>query len=210
NLCLARAASREKEFAIRLALGAGRLRMARQFLADNLLLSGLGGAARLLFARWSIRLLIGLIPATVPRTNEISLDTRVLGFTFATSLLVGLLFGLAPLLTFWRSDVNGSLKPEARSLTGSIGGHRLRASLVISQVALVVVLLTGAGLLTRSFWRLNEINVGFRPDHLVALDVSMGSTGRIQFFVLLLGLLSDLPGVESSAVVDGLPCYACR
>src|SRR5438093_3281425 len=210
NLCLARASSRQKEFAIRIALGAGRLRMAKQFLAESLLLSCLGGAAGLLFAQWSINLLVGLIPTDVPRTEEIGIDGGVLGFTFATSLLVGLLFGLTPLLTFWRSDVNGSLNSQARGSTGSIAGHRLRTSLVISQVALVVVLLTGAGLLTRSFWRLSEVNVGFRPDHLVALDVSMGGPGRIQFVEQLLARLSDLPGVESSAAVDGLPLDAGR
>ncbi|PYJ96682.1 MAG: permease [Verrucomicrobia bacterium] len=216
NLCLARAASRQKEFAIRLTLGAGRLRMARQFLAESLLLSGLGGAAGLLFARWSIRLLIGLIPATVPRTDEISLDSRVLGFTFATSLVVGLLFGLAPLLAFWRSDVNGFLKPEARGSAGNRGGRRLRASLVTSQVALVMILLTGAGLLTRSVRRLYEVNPGFQPEHLVALDVSIGGPGytnefhRIQFVEQLLARLSDLPGVESASAVDGLPLDAGR
>ena len=111
NLCLARAVSRQNEFAIRMALGAGRLRMVRQLVGESVLLSCMGGAAGLLFARWSISLLIGLIPASFPRTDEITLDGRVLGFTFATSLVVGLLFALAPILTIWRNNVNGSLKP---------------------------------------------------------------------------------------------------
>src|SRR6266446_2097266 len=215
-LCLARAASRQKEFAIRVALGAGRLRIARQFVAESLLLSVLGGAAGLLLARWSISLLIGLIPATVPRTDEISLDGRVLGFTFATSLVVGLLFALAPILTFWRSDVNGSVKPETRGSPGNLGGRRLRTSLVTSQVALVMILLTGAGLLTRSIRRLYEVNPGFQPQHLVALDVSVGGPGYtnefrgIQFVEQLLARLSDLPAVESAAAVDGLPLDSGR
>ena len=210
NLCLARAVSRQNEFAIRMALGAGRLRIARQLVGESVLLSCMGGAAGLLFARWSISLLIGLIPASFPRTDEITLDGRVLGFTFAISLVVGLLFALAPILTIWRNDVNGSLKPETRGSTGNTGGRRLRASLVISQVAFVMVLLTGTGLLIRSFQRLNEVDPGFRPEHLVAVDVSIGDPGRIQLVEQLLARLSDLPGIESLAAVDGLPLDAGR
>jgi putative ABC transport system permease protein len=211
NLSIARAASRQKEFGIRLALGAGRFRLARQLLAESLLLSGLGGATGLLLARWGISLVIRLIPQDVPRLHEIGLDARVLAFTLASSLLVGLLFGLAPLLTISGRDMNGSLKPESRGSTGSIGGRQLRGLLVTSEVALVVVLLTGAGLLIRSFRYLNDVNPGFRPDHLVALDVSIGGPGytnefhRIQFVQQLLTRLSELAGVESSAAVDGLP-----
>src|SRR5580658_8949433 len=211
NLCLARAATRQKEFAIRLALGAGRLRIARQFLMECLLLSVLGGAAGLLFARWTIGLLSGMIPATVPRADQIALDGRVLAFTLAVSIVVGLAFGLAPLLAFWRSDTNAPLNPAGRSATGTRDAHRLRAWLVTSQVALMIILLTGAGLLTRSFRRLNEIDLGFQPSHLVALDLTLGGPGytnesrRIEYVQQLLNRLSGLSGVEDPAAVDGLP-----
>ena len=211
NLCLARAASRKTEFSIRLALGAGRLRLARQLLAESLLLSVLGGAAGLLFARWGLGFVCNLIPSTVPRTDEINLDGCVFAFTFATALLVGAIFGLAPLLALWRGDRKGGLRPETRGLTGTPGGGGLRVFLVASEVALVVVLLTGAGLLTRSFRCLNRVNLGFRPAHLAAFDLSFAGPGftnetsRIQVADQLLARLSDLPGVDSAAAVDGLP-----
>jgi putative ABC transport system permease protein len=216
NLCLARATTRQKEFAIRTALGAGRFRVARQLLAESLLLSSLGGASGLLLARWSIGFARALIPANIPRADEINFDGPVFAFTSAVTLIVGLLFGLAPLLTIWRRDVNTALKAEARGSTGSLSGRRLRAWLVTSEVALVVILLTGAGLLARSFKRLHEVNPGFRPDHVFAMDLSIGSAAltnelrRIQFVEQLMGRLSSLPGVESAAAVDGLPLDANR
>jgi putative ABC transport system permease protein len=216
NLCLARAGSRQKELAIRIALGAGRFQIARHFLVESLLLSGLGAAAGLLLAEWSTRLMIGLLPASLPRAEEIGLDGRVLGFAFALSVVVGLLFGLAPLLTCWRSDVNEALKREARGSSTGAEGHRLRASLVVSQVALVMILLSGAGLLTRSFWRLSEVDPGFQPKHLLALDVSIQGgryTNRvikIQAVQEVLNRLSQLAGGDSFAAVDGLPLDAGR
>ena len=211
NLCLARAAARQREVAVRMALGAGRFRIARQFLAESLLLSCLGGLSGLLPAQGSLRLLVGLIPANVPRTEEITLDGRVLGFTFIASVVVGVLFSLAPILTLWRRDVNIGLKEEARGSTGSAGGHRVRASLVVSQVALVMILLSGAGLLMRSFWRLSAVNPGFRPEHVVAADLPFTGRSytnglvRIQAVQALLNRLSDQQRSDSFAAVDGLP-----
>lgn len=210
NLCLARATTRQKEFAVRMALGAGRFRMARQLLAESLLLSSLGGASGLLFARWSIGVARGLIPASIPRADEINLDGTVLAFTAAVALIVGMLFGLAPLLTIWRRDGNSALKAEARGSTGSLSGRRLRAWLVASEVALVVILLTVAGLLARSFQRLQQANPGFHPDHLLAMDVSIGGGRRIEFVEQLVARISSLPGVESAAAVDGLPLDSNR
>jgi putative ABC transport system permease protein len=216
NLCLARAVARQKEVAVRMALGAGRFRVARQFLAESLVLSGLGGLAGLLLARWSLHLLVALIPANVPRTGEIGLDGWVLGFTFVVSLVVGTLFGLGPVLASWRTDMNSGLKHETRSAAGSAGGHRLRAGLIVSQVALVVVLMSGTGLLLRSFWRLSAVDPGFRPEHVVAVDVSLNGPGyedgwrRIQAVRALLNRLSDQPGNETFAAVDGLPLDSRR
>jgi len=216
NLCLARATTRQKEFAVRMALGAGRFRMARQLLAESLLLSSIGGASGLLFARWSIGLARGMIPANIPRADEINLDGTVLAFSAAVTLIVGMLFGLAPLLTLWRRDVNSALKAETRGSTGSLSGRRLRAWLVASEVALVVILLTGAGLLARSFQRLQQANLGFQPDHLLAMDVSIGNGSftnglrRIEFVEQLAARISSLPGVDSAAAVDGLPLDANR
>jgi predicted permease len=216
NMCLARAAARQREVAVRMALGAGRFRIARQFLAESLLLSCLGGLSGLWLAQWSLHLLVHFIPANVPRTGEITLDGQVLGFTFMASVVVGVLFGLAPILTLWRRDVNIDLKQEARGSTGSAGGRRLRASLVVSQVALVMMLLSGAGLLMRSLWRLSAVDPGFRPKHLVAADVPLNGRGytnglvRIQAVQALLNTLSDQQGSDRFAAVDGLPLDSGR
>ena len=215
-LCLARASSREKEFAIRMALGAGRFRVARQFLVESVLLSGLGGVVGILLVEWSNRLLISHLPANLPRAEDVSLDSQVLGFTFAVSVLVGLLFGSAPLLGFWRTEANGTLKLQTRGPTQAPNSHRLRRSLVVCQVALVMVLLSGAGLLARSFWLLSQVDPGFRPEHLVALDVSIqgraytNSVVTIEAVHKLLNRLSDLPLAGSFAAVDGLPLDAGR
>ncbi len=211
NLCLARAVARQKEVAVRMALGAGRLRMARQFLAESLLLSGLGGLLGLLLARWSLHLLVALIPASVPRAGEIGLDEWVLGFTFVVSLVVGVLFGLAPILASWRTDMNSGLKQETRGAAGSVAGHHFRMGLIVSQVALVVVLMSGTGLLLRSFWRLGAVDPGFRPERAVAVDVSINGPGynngwtRIRAVRALLSQLSARPANETFAAVDGLP-----
>lgn len=214
NLTLARATARQREFAIRQALGAGWFRLARQFTAESLLLSSLGGAAGLLVAEWSLRFVVGFMPANIPRADEIRLDARVLGFTLASSIIVGLIFGLAPLLAVSRREVNSSLKSEARIWAGRICGHRLRAWLVTGEVALVMVLLVGAGLLTRSFKSVNDVNPGFQTSHREAMDVALGGLGytnemhRIHFVEQLLARVSDLAGVESAAAVDGLPLDA--
>ena len=211
NLCFARAVLRQREFAVRIALGAGRIRLARQCLTESTLLACLGSGTGLLFAHWSIGLLRGLIPMDIPRRDEIRLDGRVICFTVAASIFVSLLFGLAPLITFWRGDMNSSLKAGARGTTGSVAGRRLREWLVTAQVALVIVLMAGAGLLTRSFRNLANVDLGFHSDHLLAFDVSFGGlaytnqTRRIQFVEKCLARESALPEVESSGAVDGLP-----
>lgn len=216
NLLLARALVRQREFAVRIALGASRLRLARQCLTESAFLACLGGATGLLLAHWGTRLLSNLAPANVPRLHENRFDLRVLGFTFGVSLFVGLLFGLAPLLTLWSGAMNERLKAGTRGVAGNRSGRRLRSGLVISQVALVMVLLAGVGLLTRSFRSLAEVKLGFHSDHLLALDVSLvgraytNEMRRIQFVDQLMMRASDLPGVESASAVDGIPLDAKR
>ncbi|MDB6040162.1 MAG: hypothetical protein JWM99_4003, partial [Verrucomicrobiales bacterium] len=181
-----------------------------------LLLSCMGGVAGLLFTFWSLSLLTSLIPANVPRIEEISVDLRVLGFAFATSVIAGLLFGLVPSLSLWKNGSGHSLKLEARGSSGSVEGHRLRASLLISQVAIVMILLSGAALLTRSFLRLTQVDPGFRPEHLLAFDVSINGRSytnevlKIRAVQALLNRSSELPGSESFAAVDGLPLDSGR
>ncbi len=216
NLSLARAAARQKEVAVRVALGANRLRLARQFLSESLLLACLGGVAGMLLAHWSLRVIVGLIPADVPRTGDIGLDGWVLGFTFLTSLLVGGLFGLAPILGLWRRDPSLGLKQETRGGTHGARGNRLRATLVVAQVALVTVLLSGAGLLLRSFWRLSAVDPGFRTEQIIAADVALSGRNyseglvRIAAVQALLARLADRPATGSFAAVDGLPLDSGR
>ncbi len=211
NLCLARAAARGKEVAVRMALGAGRLRVAGQFLTESLLLSVLGGAGGLLLARASFPALMWMIPANVPRGEETGLDGRVLGFTLVASLVVGVLVGLAPVLSVWRKEVNLGLKQASRGSRRGAGGHRLREGLVVTQVALVMILLSGAGLLMRSFARLSAVDPGFRAGRLVATDLVINGPGYtngpagIQAVKRLLDRLAQTDADVSFAAVDGLP-----
>ena len=211
NLLLARAAARQKEISVRLALGAGRGRIIRQLLTESLLLSLVGGGAGLLLALWGIDLLISLGPDDIPRLNAINLDGRVLGFTFFISVLTGIGFGLAPALKASRSDLNSSLKEGGRNSTGSLSSNRMRNLLVISEMALALVLLVGAGLLIRSFIRLQQVNPGFDPKNVLTMQVSLpGSrykTGAqiAGFFGQALERVKTLPGVESAGAVTGLP-----
>ncbi len=211
NLALARAVSRGTEVAVRMSLGAGRARVAGQFLVESLLLSLLGGLAGLLLARAILPLLTGMIPATVPRGGEVSLDGRVLAFTLFTALVVGLLFGLGPILGLGGGDLNAGLSRAGRGSSGKAGGGRWREGLIFSQVALVMILLSGAGLLMRSFWRLNAVDPGFRPRNRVATDVVINGPGytnglvRIQAVKRLLDRLAERFPNSTFAAVDGLP-----
>jgi putative ABC transport system permease protein len=213
NLLLARAASRSKEIAIRTALGAGRLRIIRQLLTESLLLSLLGGTVGLLFAMWGIDALLSIIPDDVPRllTANISLDGRVLVFTFGLSVLTGLLFGLAPALQASKSNLNESLKEGGRS--GSAGGshQRVRNLLVVAEVALSLLLLVGAGLLIQSFMRLQQTDLGFDPKNILTLRVPLPESRYKEnaqvagFWDELQNRLRALPGVESVGLTRGLP-----
>jgi len=213
NLLLARAASREKEVAIRTALGASRTRIIRQMLTESLLLSIIGGALGLFLSVWLTDLLISLNPPDSPRFGEVNLDYRVLAFTIALSGLTGLVFGLMPALQASKLDVSGSLKQGGR--TGE-GNRRTsaRSLLLIGEVALSLMLLIGAGLLIKSFLRLQEVKPGFNPQNVLTASISLPGAKykenpqRAEFYRALIERLKALPGVQSVGAGVNLPLGA--
>ncbi|MGH9903664.1 MAG: ABC transporter permease, partial [Pyrinomonadaceae bacterium] len=211
NLLLARSASRQKEIAIRTALGASRPRVIRQLLTESLLLSLVGGTLGLLLALWGVDLLVAASPADIPRLSEISLDSRVLTFTLAVSALTGVLFGLAPAVHASRLDLNESLKEGGRGATEGRVRVRVRGALIVSEVALSLVLLVGAGLLIRSFWSLLNTDPGYSTDRVLTMYVALSGTkypeGRQQaeFFRQALERARALPGVEAAGTTSLLP-----
>jgi putative ABC transport system permease protein len=172
NLLLAQVTARQRDYAVRSALGATRLRLARQFVTENVLLVLIAGIVGVLLSFWGVDLLLSLNQQGLPRMREISVDARVIGFTFALSLLIGAVLGIVPVLRFSPQSLERSLRETS---TGSRGyaGQRLRSFLVIAQMALTVVLLAAAGLLGKSFYRLLQIDPGFRTDSAVAMVVSL-------------------------------------
>jgi putative ABC transport system permease protein len=212
NLLLARAVTREKELAIRGALGAGRLRLVRQMLTECLLLALAGSAAGLLLASWLIGLLESL-KSTDPlgqmgRVAAITIDLRVLGFTLLITLVTGLLFGLLPALRFSRTDLNVSLKEGGRG--GGFHGRGLRNALMVSEVALAIVLLVGAGLLIRSFAKLLDVDPGYRAENLLTARLALppryrDNAQRAQFYERILQRLAALPGVTAVGATSHLP-----
>jgi putative ABC transport system permease protein len=211
NMLLARAASRQKEIAIRIALGAGRFRLIRQLLTESLLLSLFGGAVGLLLAMWGVYLFVAFGPSDLPRARGIAIDGRVFSFTLAVSLLTGIIFGLVPALQASRPDLNQTLKESGRSATGSAGHRRSRSLLVVSEIALSLVLLVGAGLLMRSFVKLQAVNPGFNPQNVLTMQISLRGPNYqkeapiIVFYDQLLDQIKALPGVQSVATRSHLP-----
>jgi len=210
NLLLARASVRQKEIAIRAALGANRFRLIRQMLTESILLSLIGASLGILLTLWANDLLVALKPQNLPRLAEVGIDSRVLWFTFAVSLLTGALFGLAPALQTSKPNLNESLKEGGRT-TGSVGRHRLRSILVISEVALALVLLIGAGLMIKSLYRLQQFSPGFNPANVLTMRLSLPQSKYSQphhqraFFESLLKRVETLPGVQSASAVNSLP-----
>jgi putative ABC transport system permease protein len=213
NLLLARAAVRQREVAVRAALGAGRWRIVRQLLTESMLLAVLGGALGVLLAWWGLRLLVDLNPANIPRLENIRLDSRVLWFTLGISLLTGVIFGLVPALQATHLKLSETLKEGGRTGGGGAAGRRAqqsRGAFIVAEVALTLALLVGAGLLIRSFWRLQQIDTGFKPDHLLTLRVTLwGSNYRergqaVSFFDRLQERLAALPGVVSASATTGI------
>ena len=215
GLLLARAAARQRELAVRRALGSGRLRLVRLLLTESLVLALAGGALGLLIATWSLEALMRLVPRTLPRIAEIGMDWRVLAFTFAASLVTGALFGLAPALQFSNPDVLGALK-DGRSAAGR-SRRMLRSSLVVLEFALAMVLLVGASLLVRSFWALQHVDAGFDGHSVLSARVwlprpndstrgkYLSHPPRVALFDDIIRRARELPGVESAAIVQNLP-----
>ncbi len=211
NLLLARATARQREVAVRAALGAGRWRIVRQLLTESMLLSVLGGALGVLLAWWGLRLLVNLSPANIPRLETIRLDGRVLWFALTLSLVTGLIFGLAPALQTSHLKLSEALKEGARTGAGGGRAQRIRGVFIVAEVALTLALLVGAGLLVRSFWRLQQVNPGFKTDHLLTLRVTLwgskyrqGGAQRVSFYERLQERLAALPGVVSASATSDI------
>jgi putative ABC transport system permease protein len=211
NLLLARAATRQKELAIRTALGATRGRVMRQLLTESTLLALTGGGLGWLLAVWGVELMAKLLPRDFPRLGEIGLDGRVLGFTLAASVLTGILFGLAPALQSTQTGVHETLKESGRGAAGSWRQQRLRHLLIVFEVALSLVLLIGAGLLLRSFRQLQAVNAGFTPQQALTARLSPAGAGYradaayINYYRQVIERISVIPGVEAVGAINTLP-----
>jgi len=211
NLLLARAASRKKEIAVRTALGASRLRVIRQLIVESLLLGFSGGVLGVLLAGWGLRVLKAVVPENFPRVGYIRIDAWVLGFTTVVAVATAIIFGLAPALQTSRTDLTESLKEGGRDLAEGLGHSRLRGLLVVSEVALSLVLLAGAGLMIRSFVRLENTSLGFNPDHILTMELSLPESKyrqgeqRIVTIQQIIDRLDVLPGVKSAAATTLLP-----
>ncbi len=211
NLLLARAVSRQKEISIRAALGAGRRHIVQQLLVESLLLGGLGGIAGLLLAIWGLDLLRKFLPANIPRIDRISPDARVLIFTGAISLIVGILAGLLPAWRASHPNIAGSLNESARGSSEGIHGRRLRSALVVAEIVLALLLLSSAGLLVESFLRLQKVQPGFDPGNVmtarIALpDATYGKPAQAAvFYDKLLKRVGELPGVNSASAAWWIP-----
>jgi putative ABC transport system permease protein len=210
NLMLARAAARTREIAVRVSLGAGRQRLVRQLLTESLLLALIGGALGLALAAWGVGGLKAMRPGNVPRIEEIALDWRVIAFTLGVSVFTGLVFGLTPALQAARGDLRSGLQAGGRGMSGG-SLDRMRSALVAAQVGFALVLLVGAGLLIKSFARLQDVDPGFRPDNLLTFRVSLprpkynSDTTRRLLFEELEKRLTALPGAQSVGAVTTLP-----
>ncbi|HEY7181697.1 MAG TPA: ABC transporter permease, partial [Blastocatellia bacterium] len=210
NLLLARAADRQKEMAIRTALGAGRWRVIRQLLTESALLAVIGGALGLSLAWLGINALVKVNQVQIPRANEIGLDWRVLAFTLGVSLATGVVFGLVPALQISKADLHETLKEGGR--TGASGARAwVRNTLVVLEMALALVVLISAGLLIRSFWRLQQVNPGFAPQNTLAMSLALPATKyrepaqRANFYKEALRRIRALPGVQSAGAISNLP-----
>jgi len=211
NLMLARATSRQREIALRSALGAGRARLIGQMLAESLLIALLGGTLGTLFAAGGLKALMTLLPEGFPRSSDIHLDWTIFGFTLAISVATGLLFGFAPAIRSSRTDLQHALREGGRGATSSVYHVRMRSVLVVGEVALACMLLIGAGLLLRSFARLLRVDPGFRAQHVLTASVALpgtaypGAADTARFFERLAAELTSLPSVEAAGAGTDLP-----
>ena len=216
NLLLARAAARETELAVRTAMGAGRGRLVRQLLTESLVLGAAGGFAGLLIAFWGCDTLVALQPQGIPRLNEIAVDRHVVLFTVGTSLLTAIFFGAIPAAQMTRASLATCLKEGGRGTMAARGSARMRAALVVAEMALAVMLLAGAGLLIRSFDRLQSVDPGFRPDETLSFELSLPRTAYQKdeqvsaFFDRFIERVRAVPGVRSAGAVMALPLSGAR
>jgi putative ABC transport system permease protein len=210
NLQLSRGVRRQKEFALRRALGAGRARLVQQVLTESVLLALCGGLLGVVLAIWGVNIIVAIGTKVIPQLLGVSLDGRVLLFAGGLSLLTGLVFGLIPALRIPAITLNEGLREGVRS--SGTAHNTFRKSLVVSEVALTLVLLAGAGLLLRSFSKLRGVDLGFRSDHLLTMDIGLaaakypeGTTKPVGFYRELLNRINSLPGVQCAGAVNVLP-----
>ncbi|MCW5971022.1 MAG: ABC transporter permease [Blastocatellales bacterium] len=210
NLLLARAATRSREIAVRSALGAGRGRIIRQLLTESLILAITGGAVGVLLAWWGVDLLVKLGPENLPRLSEVRLDSRVLGFTFSLSILTGIVFGLAPAIYASRLDLSEMLKEGSRTGPGGKRANIVRSAFVVTELAFALLLLVGAGLMIRSFARIQNVDPGFRTDRLLTLQLRLPRTkypdgAQVNaFYQQLHERLAALPGVDGASATTSI------
>ena len=211
NLMMSRTAARDREIAVRRALGAGQWRLIRQMLTESLLLSAIGGVLGLMLAIWGVHLLLGLTPKDVPRLEGVTVDRYTLLFTLVTAMATGFLFGLAPAWHARRLSLNESLRESGRSVAGVPRIRRVRSLLAIGEIALAVMLLIGSGLMLKSFQRLTDVNPGFNPDNLLTMSVALPfvhyqePAKQNAFFDRALERIRALPGVVAAGACTSLP-----
>ena len=216
NLLLARASGRQREIALRAALGASRWRIARQLLTESLLLGVVGGGFGALLSVWALGLLVKASGGGIPRSQEVGVDGFALVFTLTASVLTGLLFGLAPALSFSAPDLNQSLKEGAKGVAGGRRQSRTQGALVVSEIALALVLLAGAGLLARSYARLSSVDPGFDADDVLTARISLSESRykekerQALFFRQVLERVRAVPGVSRAGAVSNLPFSGSR
>jgi len=211
NLLLARSEARRREIAVRAAIGASVSKLLRQFIAEGTLLSLAGAALGVLLAVGGLRLLAATGAGNIPRADEIAIDWRVLLFALALALATGVVFGLAPILHVRPAGLHDILKSAAGRATSSAAANRFRAALVSSELALALILLIGSGLMVKAFWKLQEVNSGLNPDHLLTMQLSLPPAGYTTearahgFWSSLIARVNALPGVASATIASGLP-----
>ena len=211
NLLLARAASRQREVAIRTALGARPRDLVRQLLAESLMLSMSGGALGLLIAYGSIKALAAANPSRLPRVKDLAIDSHVVVFTLAVALVTGVVFGLVPALQTLQGNLQGSLKDGSRTGTADRGGQLVRRALVVAEIALALTLLTGGGLLLKSFARLANVSPGFEPHNVLTFGVALpaakykSDTSRSAFWSAVMPRIEQVPGVKAAGGTSVVP-----
>ncbi len=211
NLLLARAEARRREIAVRAAIGAGLGKLLQQFIVEGVLLSLTGAVFGMLLAFGGLRLLVATNAGSIPRVDEIAIDWRVLAFTLALSVATGVIFGLAPVMHIRLGRLHDTLKTAAGRTTGAVAANRYRSVLVTAELALALVLLIGSGLMIKAFWKLQQVDAGLNPEHVltmrIALPASSYATGTAAngFWTAILARANGLPGVTSVALATGLP-----